>query len=199
MKILIVTPLYPPDIAPLALYVKECATRLSTKAEVTVLAYAHLPEKIDGVRIVSVAKDTPAFIRMAFFAFALWREGRSVDVIYVQNGASVELPVRLTSLFVSTPYVLHVSDSVALESARENSLNKKILHAALRGAIHIIHGARIVLPFPFREKTTVVEVPHHRPEILPFRDYPEASFAEYEESWNEHIEKITHTFTYAKR
>ena len=64
MKILIVTPLYPPDIAGHSAYVKELALRLREAHTVTILAYNHIPEKIEGVNIITIQKHLPTLVRL---------------------------------------------------------------------------------------------------------------------------------------
>ncbi len=110
MRILLVTPLYPPDIKEPAPYVKELANRLSVNHAVTVLAYNHLPEAITGVQIITIEKSDVLLVRLVRFFQALRDLARDADVLYMQNGPSVELPILLLSLFVRKPIYLRLGD-----------------------------------------------------------------------------------------
>ncbi len=199
MRLLIVTPLYPPDIAPLAVYVKELAKRLTGHAEVTIIAYAHIPEKIEGVRIIAIPKNVLLPFRLIALTKALWSEIRKADVLYVQNGASTELPAGIVSFFTRTPLIIGIQDHVALASAKKRAVLKVILHFVLSRAHHIIHATNVTLPFSYLQKTRLIDEPCARPEILPFGAYPKEAFTLYEESWEKHIQALTEIFEHAKR
>ncbi len=199
MRVLVVTPLYPPDIAPLAVYVKEFARRFSLHADITILAYAHIPEKIDGVRIVTVTKNIPLFFRLFSFTYTLWKESRTADMLFVQNGASVELPASLVSLFCHIPQVVRLGDYVALASAQKRWGLKIILDVMLSRATHIVEEQATTITSKYSSKTTSLETPPLRPEILPFAEYPKEALEQYERSWNEYLRLLTDIFIHAKK
>lgn len=178
MKILLVTPLYPPDVAEPAPYIKECGVRLSDKHEVVILTYGQFPEEIPGVRIVAVSKQKPVVSRVLTFTLALMREARSANVLYVENGPSVELPFLVAKLFSNRRYVLHIGDSLA----RRRSTQRMLLHF-LRSAVE------------FKANAVIVESPPPRPEILPFQEYPTLAFTNYESAWRSHIHMIEKVFS----
>lgn len=177
MKIVVATPLYPPDIAPPAPYVKELAKRLATRHIVTIVAYAHIPELVENVTIVPIDKRQPLLARLFGFTRALMREAKNADVIFVMNGASVELPAILLSLMSSTPWILGIADLVADGQSEK------------RFSLHLID--RIARA---HAKKTLTEFPLPRPEILPLEAYPEAELQAYEESWQHHLEILEETF-----
>lgn len=179
MRITIATPLYPPDTAPTALYVKELAKRLSEAHEVTILAYAHIPEKIEGITIIPISKRRPLPIRLFHFAISLIKEARKSDVVYAENGASVELPVVLVSLLTKARFVMHIGDRPAHEWAKVKFFRRILESTALRQA----HAVITDLPLP-------------RPEILPFGHPPDLS--QYESSWNIHIQSLESKFKNGK-
>lgn len=76
MKIVLATPLYPPDIAAPALYVKELAKRIATLHDVTIVAYANLPETMPEVRMIAVSKRQPLPLRLLTYFAALIRSVR---------------------------------------------------------------------------------------------------------------------------
>ena len=122
MKIVLATPLYPPEIAEPAPYVKELAKRLSGRHAVTIVAYTRLPEKVSGVSIIVVDKHKPLFIRLVVYFFTLLRAAWHADIVYAMNGASVELPAALVALVTRRPFVFHIGDSVAHERAKQKQL-----------------------------------------------------------------------------
>lgn len=182
MRIIIATPLYPPEIAAPAQYIKELAHRLSKTHQVAVLAYAHLPEQIVGVRTLSVDKRQMLVLRLARFMWVLWREARKADIVYAQNGAASELAAGLVSALTRTPLVLCVGDVLAQHKAEHRPPLAFIQHFALR-----------------RAERVVTELPCERPEIISFLPYPEAEFAVYERSWTEHLAALHSIFSHAAR
>jgi len=173
MRIVIATPLYPPDTAPQASYVKELATRLGTLLQVTIVAYGSYPEAIPGVRIVPVSKHQPKLLRLLAFFWILYRETRNAEVLYAENGPSAELPVGLLVRLIRLKLVVHLGDQPA----------------------HL-RAARLEHFMTSRASNIVSEIPLPRPEILPFTLYPEEALRAYEASWQEHIAMLTTLFTH---
>ncbi|MBL7045967.1 MAG: hypothetical protein ISR99_02970 [Parcubacteria group bacterium] len=181
MKIVIASPLYPPDIAEPAPYVKELSKRLTESNEVTVVTYSHIPEKILGVKIVSTEKRRPLPFRLLTFALLLFKEAKSADTIYIENGASVELPAILVNAFLRRPLFIHIGD----EQAHKNA--NKLAH------LKFIESVAIKL-----SNKTIVGSPLKKPEILPFEEFPAKEFESYESSWKSHIEELHKIFEHAK-
>ncbi len=173
MRIVIATPLYPPDIAPQASYVKELAQRLSTQHQVTIVAYGSYPEEVPGVRIVSVSKRQPKPLRLLAFFWALYREAHNTEVLYAENGPSVELPVGLLARLTRLKLLVHLGDQPA--HARASRLEQFMTSRAL---------------------SVVSDSPLPRPEILPFTPYPEEALRAYESSWQTHLIMLTRIFTH---
>ena len=180
MRIVLATPLYPPEIAEPAPYIKELAKRLAKSHEVTIVAYARLPEDVPGARIIAVDKYLPLFLRLPRYFFSLLQAARSADVVYAVNGASVELPAALVSLFSSSPLIIRIGDRAAHERAQNN----------------IVAG--LIERFAFSRARDVIEdAPKVRPEIIPFEPYPAEQFAAYEQSWDAHLRTLEKLFTHA--
>ncbi|MHB1117949.1 MAG: glycosyltransferase family protein [Minisyncoccota bacterium] len=175
MKIVLATPLYPPDIEPVALYNKELAKRLTAKKhKVTIATYSKHPEQIDGVRIITTDKQNFSFARITHYTIKLWKELRGSDVMYVQNGASVELPTLLITSIIKKPFVFFETDINARKRAGVNFFLKILRYAILHRACAII-----------------TNIPSPKPEILPFDAYPEENFLKYETEWNIHLETLS--------
>ncbi len=190
MKVVVATPLYPPDIAEPAPYVKELARRLSKEPEssktggqsqtkLVIVTYGSLPEKIDGVDIITVNKNQPLLVRLLMYTFTLLKAVREADVIYMQNGASVELPTVIASYLTMEPLVVHMSDQRAHEHARQSTFYRAIEHLATS-----------------RAHTIITDMPLTKPEVLPFKTTPPHELEAYEASWDTHIRTLKDTFAH---
>jgi len=177
MNVTIITPLYPPDIAPPAPYVKELAARLSTHHSVSVIAYGSYPEEVPGVRIRTVSKRQPRIMRMIALTALLFKELPSAEVIIVENGPSIELPVGIVARILRKRVVVHIGDSGAYERTSTSFV-------AGRAYSFLTSYASAVL-------TTS---PCVRPEILPFEPEPISSLADFESSWEVHLRALEKTF-----
>ncbi len=177
MKIVIATPLYPPDIEQPAPYVKELAKRLAPLLEVVVLTYGRLPEQIPGVKIVAISKARMLPLRLISFTIAMWKLAQRCDIIYIQNGASVELPASIVSILTRKPLILHFGDGRAHEWADRNFVYRNIENMTARIARKTLSDA---LPV--------------RPEILPFAPPPAEPLKSYEAQWSVHIASLMQLF-----
>jgi len=180
MKIVIATPLYPPEIAKSAIYIKELAKRLAKRNQVNLVLYGHLPEKVPGVSFACVEKLLPLPLRILYFTIVLWKAALKNDIIYIENGASVELPAGLVALFTHRPLIIHIGDPIASQKAKKNLLFKYIKYFAALKARKIIKNS----PLP-------------RPEIMPFESKPQAELDKYEQSWERHLKALRDIFIHA--
>ncbi|OGD67264.1 hypothetical protein A2442_00635 [Candidatus Campbellbacteria bacterium RIFOXYC2_FULL_35_25] len=182
MKIVIATPLYPPEIAESAIYSKKISELLTKEGnETTVITYTKIPEEIVGVKIISINKQMPLPIRLFVYTKKLLKLAQENDIIYAQNGASVELPVAIVVLLTSKPLVINTIDEKADEQTRENTL------------------LRYIQKFAFNKADKIIwEKPLSKPEILPFQENPKNETREYEMSWKKHTKSLMEIFKNAK-
>lgn len=201
MKILLVTPLYPPDIADPAPYVKELASRLEKDHEVTILAYNHIPEPIDGVEIITVEKNRMLPLRLFSMFFQLYKAAKQHDVIYLQNGPSTELPAVLATLFTKTPFVLRLGDEAALRFAQKRRSLQLVQRLAIKHMhANIVHDTEVlkdVIKICKADCAHFSDRPLTRPEILPFSEYPKDAFIDFDMSWDAHIDFLMQHFNHA--
>lgn len=176
MRILIASPLYPPDIAEPAPYTKELARRLSVHHSVTIVTYGNFPEQVPSVRIIYTSKRRPLPIRLFMYTFLLFKESLTTDVIYALNGASVELPVTIVSFITRKPLYAHLGDQSAHANAKKSFILKHI------EALFLAHA-----------KETVAHHPLPRPEILPLEPFPTDAQKAFEDSWQEHVTILENT------
>ncbi len=182
MKIVIAAPLYPPETTESALYTKNLSEILSKKeVVVTVITYTSIPEKISGVKILSINKQKQLIVRLFSFTKQLRLIAKENDIIYMQNGSSVELPVLIVSLLTKKPFIIHIGDKGAYKNARKNIFTKYIQNLAFNRAYKII-----------------TDTPIKRPEVLPFAPFPTNKQTKHEESWKKHKESLLKIFEDAK-
>ncbi len=170
MRITIATPLYPPEIADIANYAKELARRLSKHHQITVLAYAHLPEKIDGVQFITVDKRQSRLTRLWYFWRVFARVTKNSNAVIVLNGASVELPL-LFSVHLPTT-IFCIADKPA--------------HARARFVERFARARACI---------TIESTPTPKPEILPLDPKPTKALVAWEASWHTHLQILERIFT----
>lgn len=175
MKIVLVAPLFPPEIGGSAPYAKELARRLSHIHSVTIIALAEYPEKVSDVRTISVSKYSSRAMRILRLTKLLTEEVRNADIVYVLNGASSEFAASIVSVFTSRPFILGMADTHASESG-QHSFIERLARA---------RASFIVESFPLP-----------KPEILPLEPYPKHALNSYEESWAEHIKGLDTIFNH---
>lgn len=195
MRILIVSALYPPDIAEPAPYVKELARRLAGDHTITVLAYNHIPEQVGGVHIVTVPKNAPLPIRLFRFFRALYTLVRDADVVYAQNGPSVELPFFFVSLLRRAKIILYLSDATALAHAEASVWYRMPLKLAASVSQHIVTPTGVTT-HALKQTLTHTEIPHPhvKPEIHALLPYPHDALRAHATSWEEHLDALTKLF-----
>ena len=131
VKIILATPVYPPEIGGPATYTKELAQRLRDKHEIVIVAYASTSEIIDGTTLFVAIKRRPLPLRIFKFTFDLFRASRNADVIYVQNAVAAGLPAVLVGMIRKIPVVLKFVGDEAWERASQNGKTEKRLEEFL--------------------------------------------------------------------
>lgn len=172
MNILILSPLFPPDIGDPAPYVKNLSKRLSENHTVSILLYGYLPEGVPA-KVHCVDKRKPQVLRLFSYTKKLFALAKRTDLIIINNGPSTELPVFLFSLLYSKPLIYCESDHLA-------SKNSASLKKLLSNQIKKRSKKHIILPETGEYIT---------PEILPFTEKSQTS--EYKTWWAKHCLEIT--------
>lgn len=140
MKIVLATPLYPPEIGGPATYIKELAYKLKDDHEITIVAYASTSEDIPGTTLLTISKRRPLPVRLIKFTWVLFKAARSADVIYVQNAVAAGLPAAIVGLLLRKPVVLKFVGDEAWERATQLRQTTKQLEdflAAPEGGLRI--------------------------------------------------------------
>lgn len=127
MKIIIATPLYPPEIGGPATYTKEIAEKLKKNHDITIVAFADNPTPIDGVRIFSISKKKFLPIRLFLYYRLIKNLSKEADIIHAQNPVASGLPAVLAGHKTNTPVVIRFVGDEAWERATLARVTKKNL------------------------------------------------------------------------
>lgn len=119
MKIVLATPLYPPETELLASYTKELSLRLAREHEVTILAYATNSESVPTAKLLTISKRQRLPVRLLKYTFALWNIAPGQDIIYAQNAVAAGLPALLVSILRNIPLVINFDEDEAWKSATQ--------------------------------------------------------------------------------
>src|SRR3989344_5649982 len=106
VKIILATPVYPPEFGGPATYTKGLALKLRDQHQIIVVAYASTSEIIPGIELHVASKLRPLPLRLLKFTIALFRASWCADVIYVQNAMAAGLPAVIVGMLRKIPVVL---------------------------------------------------------------------------------------------
>lgn len=133
MKILIATPLFPPEIGGPATYVFNLAQKLAQKGvEVLVISFGHTPNLLwernqDGFEKITVPLKMAKGLRHFSFFQQVLQNGHNYDLIYIHDLWSVGLPTRLANIFLKKPLIVRLGGDSLWEAALERDLTQVIL------------------------------------------------------------------------
>lgn len=194
MKIIFATPLYPPEIAEPAPYVKELAKRLCDKHTITTVAYTNTHNGIHNAKLLAVNKSLSLPVRLFQYTFTLYKASRGADIIYAQDTLAAGLPAIIAGYLRNIPVILRMVGDESWKRATQLHLttqdletflskppkNKRIkLTMWLQGFV-LRHAQTVITPSKHtknivvrtyntaKENTIVIYNPPPRTEILPF-------------------------------
>ena len=131
MKIVLATPIYPPEIGGPSTYTKELCERLGTTHDITVVAYTHHGVVFPNTTLVEVEKYAPLPLRLVRFFLATLRASKGADVIYAQNAVAAGLPSVLAGMIRQIPVVIKFVGDEAWERATQQRITTKRLEEFL--------------------------------------------------------------------
>ena len=109
MKVLIATPLYPPDDGGPATYARALETALPSKGVIVSLLsfskFRHYPKIVSHLR----------------YTFALWKLAKDVDIIYTLDLVSAGVPACIVSKLTGKPLVLKMVGDYAWEQGTQRA------------------------------------------------------------------------------
>lgn len=132
MKILITTPVFPPEIGGPATYTKELCKRLRDNHQITVVAFAGQPEPIERIELKTVALSVPLIIRQFIFLTKVVTSARKADLIYTQNAMAAGVPSVIAAKITKRPIILKFVGDGAWEKAFGKGQTKKFLDDFLK-------------------------------------------------------------------
>ncbi len=152
MKIIITTPLFPPEIGTPAKYIYTLAKKLSQKHEITILTYSNNYESIDGVKIYAIPKNKNLFLRLFLYTKKLIKLSKNTDIIYSQRAVASGLPSVIAGKITKTPVIVNYIESEAWERLQKVERHTPIHQSSFRnmqkipGSVwHIWHIEHFVL------------------------------------------------------
>ncbi len=119
MRIILATPIYPPEVGGPATYVVELAERLRGSDHVVIVAYTDNLQPVSSTHLIAVSKKHLLPVRLVKYFFALLREAKQSDLIYVQNAVAAGLPAALVGMWLKKPVILKFVGDEAWERASQ--------------------------------------------------------------------------------
>jgi len=131
MKIVLATPIYPPEIGGPATYTKELVHKLEQGHDITIVAYTEDRRDPEGATLISISKQAWLPLRLWRFYKAVKQAAKQADVLYVQNAMAAGLPTVLAGMRTGTPVVLKFVGDESWERATQHKLTNKRLQEFL--------------------------------------------------------------------
>ncbi len=133
-RILLATPIYPPEIGGPATYTKELSEKLGNDFNITILTYGKKATApvFPNTKLSVVNKNSPMLIRLFLYTLQAIRLARKADVIYVQNAVASGFPVALATYLVKRPFIIKFVGDEAWERATQRKETEKFLEDFLK-------------------------------------------------------------------
>ncbi|MFA6467166.1 MAG: glycosyltransferase [Patescibacteria group bacterium] len=125
MKIIIATPLFPPEIEDIANYSRDIAMHLKENNQVQILTYAGPVEEIVDLEIFTINKRQSLLFRISKYFIKLLKLARQVDLIYVQNSVAVSWPAILVKIITGRKVIINFIEDEAWKRSRHLHLTDK--------------------------------------------------------------------------
>lgn len=127
MKIIVATPLYPPEGERIAIYSRHLAKNLGADHQVTVLTYGYKIAPISNLQVVVIDKTKPLPIRLFNYTKSLLVLAKTHDLIYLQNAGAIGLPAILVKYLSHKPVVINFFEDEAFKRAFNQRLTEQTL------------------------------------------------------------------------
>jgi glycosyltransferase involved in cell wall biosynthesis len=127
MRLILATPIYPPEVGGPATYTVELAERLRGMHEVVIVAYADDAQAVPSTTLIQVSKKQSLPMRLFKYYRILLKEASKADLIYVQNAVAAGLPAVLVGMRLKKPVILKFVGDEAWERATQAGKTKKLL------------------------------------------------------------------------
>ncbi len=181
MRFTIISPLFPPDTAPPALYTKVLLSKLtSTTNSVTGVVYGHIPESVREATIIPVAKRMNVSGRLLQMFKTIRSTVSTTDMYIVCNGPSVEVPFLIAQLITSKPYIFIVNDIQAERTSSQSWWKHTLMVRLKKNAVRTFTIAETITPYC-------------PPEIHPLLPHPTEAVEKFTSLWEIHSKEILDT------
>lgn len=128
MKILIVSPIFPPEIGGPATYVTELASRLKKGHQITIITFcSKVPQTISGCRLIYIPTQASAFGRQYRLFKSILMESFRHQLIYSQGSFVVGLASCLASKLSRKPLIIKFVGDEIWETARNHGHTRENL------------------------------------------------------------------------
>ena len=134
MKVLIVSPLFPPEIGGPSTYIVPLAKGLASKGhsvKIVTLAEEHPAEKF-GLEVFSVLHGDAMPVRETRLLKSILSLGRDSDVVYALDVAAIGMQCVLAGKILGKPVVVRYAGDTAWEKARRQGESEKGIEEFLR-------------------------------------------------------------------
>jgi glycosyltransferase involved in cell wall biosynthesis len=128
-KLLIATPIYPPEIGGPATYTKELAQRLISQYDIEIVTFGNTLSSpvFPNTKLHLIDNGSIMPIRLIKIFFKLILIIRNFDIVYVQNAMAAGLPVAIVCFMFRKPFILKFVGDEAWERATQNKQTEKFL------------------------------------------------------------------------
>lgn len=139
MKILIVTPIFPPRTGGPATYVWELARRLEKRHKITIICFSNKPKKLKGANLTHLALKGNVLTRQIKLFFSVFKESAKSNVVYIQGPLVVGLTSTIASKLRGRKVLLKfVGDEVWEDASISGKTSFSLMDFySKRGAINI--------------------------------------------------------------
>lgn len=135
MKILLTTPIFPPEIGGPAIYTREISGRLMKKGhQVRVVAFTDAEPEVKDIAVIPVRLSyglLGSLRRQLRLFFTILRAAREVDLLYAQGAVVVGLCSLVVGRLLKKPVVVKFVGDVAWEQAVNAAKTNKFLEEFL--------------------------------------------------------------------
>lgn len=127
MKILLATPVYPPEIGTVPTYVEKLSKHLASRHALTTVAYTSMRNAVEG-KLYGISKRWPLVIRLFLFFITIIRNRHNTDILYAVNAMAAGLPGALACKLTQIPLVIRYLGDES-EARKAQKYTKRIMGA----------------------------------------------------------------------
>lgn len=120
MKIIVTSPLFAPEIAEPAPYVKTISKQLGQDQEVIVLTYSNIQNLDNNKNLIAIKKNQASILRIFQYLLKLLKITKKNDIIYAQSGLSTSLASLISAKLKGAKIIYRYSEDEAYLRYKKN-------------------------------------------------------------------------------